>query len=144
MSRKHYWLLAIFLAVAACRSHQAEKPRTGPLAERVGNEEGLRAIVDAFAAALLADDRMKPYFAGTDMAAFKDGFTAYLCKTVGAECSYERGMAEVHAGMAITDEHFGVFMELFIVAMNEAELPQQEQNDLIDAMLATQPEVVGK
>ena len=45
--------------------------------------------------------------------------------------------------LKMTDEEFGALMEVFIASMNDTELPQQEQNDLLDVMMARQAEAVA-
>jgi hemoglobin len=135
--------VTVVLALAACKSRQLEKPRTGELSERVGGQDGIDKIVDVLDTAVKADDRLKTRFASPEMAKFKTSIGSFLCETIEADCSYD-GAPKVQSMMKVNDEEFGAFMELFIVAMNDVELPQQEQNDLIDAMMSIQGDVVQR
>ncbi len=137
-------VIALVSIAAACSSHRLEKPRQGTLSERVEGQEGIEKIVEALAANVAEDPRLKERFANVDMKVFKANMTTFLCKTVGADCKYDKAMTAVHAGMNISEGEFEAFMEVFIVSMNDAELPQKEQNDLIDAMLGMQDQVVAQ
>jgi hemoglobin len=129
----------------ACQSRPTEIPRTGPLEKRVGGRAGLEELAHAFVGSLLEDDRLAHRFSATNRAQLETRLTSFLCKSVGGGCTYEgKGMAEAHGSLSITAEEFAAFMELFIVAMNDVELPQQEQNDLIDVMMAMEDSIVKK
>jgi hemoglobin len=137
--------LMLALVAIACASRPTVRPRTGPLHERVGRQAGLEQIVEAFVANLQADVRLKARFANADTTRLKTNMTAFLCKTVGDTCDYQgQPMSEAHATLGITDEEFDSFMEVFILSMNDTDLPQQEQNDLIDRMMAMRADVVGR
>ena len=138
-------LLLLAISAFACASRATVKPRTGPLHERVGNQEGIQQIVTVFVANLKQDERLAGRFANVDTARLETNLTAFLCKTVGDTCDYQgKPMPAAHAGLGITDEEFDAFMEVFVLSMNDADLPQQEQNDLIDRMMGMRAEVVGK
>jgi truncated hemoglobin YjbI len=129
-------------SLGACRSKPLEKARTGTLAERVGDEKGLETIVDAFLVKLKADERTAAKFATADTA-WRSSMLGFLCKTIESECGGEPAMEQIYVGTKFTADEFSAFMEVFIVSMNDADLPQKEQNDLIDGMLAVQNEVVA-
>jgi hemoglobin len=109
----------------------------------VGGRTGIEELVRVFLEAVRADERLASRFARTDRARLERRMSSFLCKSVGDSCAYDgKTMAEAHGALAITEEEFAAFMELFIVSMNDVELPQQEQNDLIDVMLALEDEIV--
>jgi hemoglobin len=94
---------------------------------------------------LKQDERLAARFENTDSAHLEASLTAFLCKTVGDDCAYQgKDMPAAHAGLQITDDEFDAFMEVFVLSMNDADLPQQEQNDLIDEMMAMRPQVTEK
>ena len=144
-------LLAVVAAAAgahfyrACQSRPTETPRTGPLEQRVGGQAGLEELVHVFVGALMEDERLAPRFAATARNRLEERLASFLCKSVGGECAYEdEDMADAHRSMSITEDEFAVFMELFIVSMNDVELPQQEQNDLIDVMMSLEDSIVTR
>jgi len=127
----------------ARQSRPTEALRTGPLEKRVGGQEGIEELVHEFVGMLTKDERLRDRFTAIDRPGLEKRLSAFLCEQVGGGCKYEgKPMAEAHGELGITGEEFAAFMELFIVSMNNVELPQQEQNDLIDVMMALEGSVV--
>ena len=133
--------LAAF-ALTACSSRQLEKPRTGKLADRVGGSSGIAKIVGAFHSTLVKDDQLKMHFRDGKPKNFRESMTAFLCQKIKATCAEGTSEDEAKVAVLFTGDEFEMFVQLFIVAMNDTELPQQEQNDLLQAMMAMRSDVV--
>ncbi len=131
-------ILMSLLTVAACKSQRGEQLRTGPLYERVQRDRGLHAVADKVSAAVVADPTFGPRFAKVDMARFRAQLAAFLCHAAGGPCPYAAPLHDVWTGVTLGDDEFIAFMDLVIAGMNEAGLPQQEQNDLIDLLMKAQ------
>ena len=127
-------------ACSACSSKQLEKPRTGTLSERVGNSQGLEKIADTFITNLKSDERMTARLAKTNMNEFRSTFLRFLCAQVGSKCGDIP--LEEKWGVSLSGEDFEVFMELFILSLNDVELPQKEQNDLIAGIMSLEEKFV--
>jgi hemoglobin len=127
-------LVASLAAGAGCKSRPTEKARQGTLAERVEGSDGLKKVVEALVTSLPKNDTVGKKFAALDWTGFKERMNAYLCKSVGGGCAFT-GTQRDALGVELGDDEFVAFMEVFIAAMNETQLPQKEQNDLIDLMM---------
>ncbi|WP_327047592.1 group 1 truncated hemoglobin [Microbispora sp. NBC_01189] len=75
--------------------------------DQIGGAPVVRDVVDAFYVRVLADDDLKPYFAGIDMPRLKRHMVVLLCSVLGGPEPYEgRDLGEAHAGMGVTSEHY--------------------------------------
>ena len=129
-------LIVVTVASAgACSSKRGEKLRTGPLFERVQREEGLHGVAAKVTAAVKADPGTSALMAKVDLARFEKRLGEFLCHAAGGPCKYDAKLSDVWAGAALDDEQFEQLMEVVITGMTDADLPQQEQNDLIDLMM---------
>jgi hemoglobin len=130
-------ILAATLAVTvtACRSRPGEKLRSGGLYERVEREDGLHKVAAKVTAAVKADASMAEKLATVDMAQFEKRLAEFLCQAAGGPCKYPGKLADVWQGVTLDEEGFEALMEVVITGMTDAELPQKEQNDLIDLLM---------
>ena len=128
------FVLAASASCVACSSKPTEKPRTGTLLVRVGDQKGLETLVAAFTKGLTADATLGPKFASVDKAALQTNMVAWLCKSAQGTCAYEGTVLDA-LGVALSEDEFTSAMEIFVNAMNEVALPSKEQNDLIDVMM---------
>ena len=128
-------LALVAATLAACKSHPGEKLRTGPLYERVDKEQGLHEIAAKVTAAVKGDDGLKEPLAKVDMARFEQQLAAFLCHESGGPCPFNGAVSEIWKGATLDEDQFMALMEVVIAGMTDANLPQQEQNDLIDLMM---------
>ena len=125
-------ILASTLALA-CGSKRGEEVRKGALIERVDGQAGLRGVVADVTKRLPEHDVLGEKFAGVDMDAFAANLSDELCVQVGGKCTASTSML---AARALAEDEYELFVELFVISMNESDLPTKEQNDLIDALFA--------
>lgn len=123
------------ISATACKSRRGETLRTGPLYQRVEQQPGIQALTTEVAKAIAADATFGPRFASVDMARFRDRLGAFLCHAVAGPCTYDGPLSDAWRGVTLDDDEFVALMEVLITGMNEAQLPQQEQNDLIDLLM---------
>ena len=75
--------------------------------ESIGGEPAVRAAVDDFYARVLADARLAPFFAGTDLQRLKAHQRVFIAAAIGGpEIFAGRKMASAHAGLDIGDSDF--------------------------------------
>ena len=75
--------------------------------DSIGGEPAVRAAVDEFYARVLADPRLAPFFAGTDLPGLKAHQRAFIAAAIGGpEIFTGRDMAAAHAGLGISDADF--------------------------------------
>lgn len=65
------------------------------LYERLGGRDGIRAVVDDFSGRLVADEQLRPFFAGSSLERLRRTQTDFLCEAVvGAVAAYEDELLE--------------------------------------------------
>ena len=70
-------------------------------------------------------------------------FAEQLCVFSGGPCSYSGDtMEQVHGGMNITEADFNLTVDLFINAMNKANVHHTVQNKLINRMTHTREQML--
>src|SRR5438552_2795339 len=80
---------------------------TTTLYERLGGGAAIRSVVDRFYQLVLADDELRPYFAGTDLTALRRHQALFVSQVTGGPAAYAgRDMAVAHAGLGIDDAAF--------------------------------------
>jgi hemoglobin len=53
-------------------------------------------------------------------------------------------MKEAHAGMGITEAHFNALVEDLVKSLDKFRVPEKEKNELLAALAAMKPDIVGK
>jgi len=97
---------------------------TTPILERIGGEEALHGVVDAFYSSVLTDPLLQPLF-GAGAAHHVPHLTAFLTEVFGGPTRYTDelgGFATIltaHRGLAITDDQRARFIALFDTAARE-------------------------
>ena len=75
--------------------------------DNIGGAAAVRAAVDDFYARVLADRRLAPFFARTDLERLKAHQRAFIAAAIGGPEVYAgRDMAAAHAGLGIGDADF--------------------------------------
>jgi hemoglobin len=75
--------------------------------DSIGGAAGVRAAVDDFYARVLADRRLAPFFARTDLERLKAHQRAFIAAAIGGpEVFAGRDMASAHARLGIGDADF--------------------------------------
>jgi hemoglobin len=117
----------------------------GPsLFTRLGGVEAIRAVVHDFVGRVAADDRINAFFRGVDIPHLEQMLTEQICSASGGPCTYTgKSMREVHTGMNLTDEHFNALVSDLVAALNRFNVPAREQSDLLVALSALKPDIVG-
>jgi hemoglobin len=100
------------------------------LFEFAGGEEALRRLESLFYASVLADPLLKPLF-GDGKPAHVDHLTAFTAESLGGPDRFSReiGFAHliaVHRGRQISEEQRARFVDLYMAALDKADMPQDE------------------
>ncbi len=123
---KHLLISAGLLVLSACAS-------SGQTAySKFGEMPTVYAITDNFINLIEHEPRILKYFAGVDIAEFRQHFATQLCMETGGPCVYTgRTMQDAHAMMNITEADFNLTVELLIKACSQAGLATSEINYLL-------------
>ncbi|MFI5897335.1 group II truncated hemoglobin [Actinoplanes sp. NPDC051513] len=101
------------------------------LYEHVGKEGALRRTISVWYASVLRDPQLHPLF-GEGRPTHVDHLTAFFAEVFGGPTRFtdELGgfpaLADAHRGKRITEEQRRRFIELFLLAADETDLPDDE------------------
>ncbi|MCX7554285.1 group 1 truncated hemoglobin [Marinicella sp. S1101] len=120
--------LVITLSVFATTKAQAEES----LYQQLGGEPTVDAITKNLIDRLLVNPKISFLFEETDREDLHLKIVDQICMETGGPCEYEGlDMVEAHSGMDIKYSEFDVFVEDFILAMEDAKVPFRLQNKVL-------------
>ena len=138
MRRARLTLFAALLCIAAPGA-RAE------LYDDLGGQAGMQAIVDHAIQRWLADPRVGPTFADTNMDRFRRLITDQLCQVAGGPCRYAgRTMAAAHRGLDLTRAQFNAVAEDLQDAMEDSGVAYHTQNRLLAKLAPMQRDMVAQ
>lgn len=112
-------------------SHNSEQTQPS-LYETMGKKPALDSIIDNLINIIGQDDVVFAHFAQSNVTRFKDQLTVFLCHLADGPCQYKGdSMEDIHQGMYINKNEFNHFVELFIEAMDAADISYPIQNLLL-------------
>jgi hemoglobin len=138
---KKMGLIAIIFAsmgIASCANQHSSS-----LYEQLGGKEKLELIANNFVNEIAFNEEIYPYFENTNIERFTEKLVEQLCVMSKGPCTYTGdSMEQVHSGMQITENHFNLTVDLFIAAMDKADVPHRLQNQLLREMAKTRDEMI--
>jgi hemoglobin len=101
------------------------------LYEFAGGEEGLHRLEQTFYDSVLADPLLQPLF-GAGQPRHVDHLTAFTAESFGGPDRFSRQLGfahliDVHRGLRITEMQRQRFIELYVAALDAAELPDDPE-----------------
>lgn len=116
-----------------------------PIYQQVGGEKKMAEIVDYFIDEIGYDKIMMSYFKDSDIERFREKMNEHLCFLTGGGCHYSGdSMEQVHAGFAINESDFNHGVDLFVKAMQRANVPHPLQNKILSTMAPLRGEMIYK
>jgi len=113
--------------------------------QELGGQAKVEEVVDNFIAEIEFDPVMYEFFKDSDINRFREKLIEHLCMLTGGPCEYTGDtMQQVHGGMNISEAMFNHGVDLFINAMNKADIPHTTQNKVLNTMLHTRDEMLYK
>jgi hemoglobin len=100
------------------------------LYEHAGGEEAIHRLEDLFYSSVLADPVLTPLF-GAGRPEHVDHLTAFTAESFGGPDRFSRELGfshliAVHRNLKITEEQRRRFVELYMAALDEADMPDDE------------------
>lgn len=136
-----FFILLILTGLTACASHSTNQAKT--VYEQIGGEKKIEEIVDNFITEIEFNPEIFPYFENSDVSRFREKLIEHLCMLTAGPCQYTGDtMVQVHAGMGITERHFNLGVDLFINAMDKANVSHPLQNKVIATMTHTRDDII--
>ncbi len=140
-------LAAAFAQVQAQTPYVPPVPADDSLYQAFGGQPGLQRLMDDLVERLLADPRMKPFFADAELPQLKEALVLQFCEVSGGPCRRDakaKGMREVHEGQDITRADFNALVEVLQQAMDAQGIPFAAQNRLLVQLAPMHREIVNK
>jgi hemoglobin len=105
----------------------ANVQETTSLFERLGGDAAVGAAVEVFYGKVLADEHLKAFFAGTDMARQKQHMGRFLAFACGGPKTYTgRDMRSAHqrlvTTMGLNDSHFDAVVAHLVATLQELDV----------------------
>jgi len=117
------------------------------LYEKLGGQPAVIAAVDKFYEKVLADDRVKTYFQGTDMAKQRAHQAAFMTMAFGGPNAYKgKDMAAAHRHLIphLEELHFNAIVEHFVATLQELDVPQEDIDAAVSVVATTKDAVLSK
>nr|WP_034897535.1 group 1 truncated hemoglobin [Glaciecola pallidula] len=113
------------------------------LYQALGGKSKIEEIVDNYINEIAFDERTYAFFKDSNMQRVKEKLSEQLCVMAQGPCTYSGdSMEQVHSGMNITEADFNHGVDLFINAMNKADIPYMLQNRLLKAVAKTRDQMI--
>ena len=117
--------------------------QTKSLYDRLGGLDMINALTESWVARVGGDDRANGKFVRTDIPRLMKEVNDQLCEATGGPCTYTgRSMAETHAGMGTTAGEFDVVMQHLDDALDELNVPKEEQAELVGLLMPMRDDIV--
>ena len=109
----------------------------------IGGAPAVRAAVDDFYARVLADRRLAPFFAGTDLERLKAHQRAFLAAAIGGpEVFGGRDLASAHAGLGIADRDFDAVVGHLAGTLIGLGVPEDTMGQIAGALAPLRDDIV--
>ena len=133
------WLVAAILLASIPPASAAT------LYDDLGGQTGLVTLVDQATALWLADPKVGPTFADTNITRFKQHLTEQLCVMTGGACLYHgQTMQAAHQGLTLHTVQFNALVEDLQQAMDAGRIPFRTQNRLLALLAPMERDVVTR
>ncbi|WP_371194540.1 group 1 truncated hemoglobin [Glaciecola sp. SC05] len=135
--------LAILCVGVLCACSSTSNKSDISVYEQIGGAEKVAEVVDNFITEIEFSPEIFPYFENTDVDRFREKLIEHLCMLTAGPCEYNGDtMVQVHGGMGITEHDFNLGVDLFINAMDKADIPHRLQNKVIATMAPTRADII--
>lgn len=114
------------------------------LYDRLGGNDGIRAVVDEFYDRLLADEELGPFFEEANMEKLRETQTAFLCEAAGGPERYDaEPVREAHLHVPFTPAHIQRAIDILSQTLADFDVPAEDADDVIGAIGAYEQELLA-
>lgn len=108
------------------------KDDAASLYDDLGGQAVLESVISNMLDLSLADPKMAPIFADSDMDRLESLLNLHLCHIADGPCTYDgQDMRRAHDGLGIRTMHFNRLVEYMQTAMDAQDIPFRTQNRLL-------------
>ncbi|MDH5354716.1 MAG: group 1 truncated hemoglobin [Gammaproteobacteria bacterium] len=116
---------------------------TSSLYERLGGTEGITKIASDLVDIHIANPRIGPRYAGSDVAAVKNGAATFFITGTGGPSVYKgKDMLGTHKGMNIDNDEFIAVLDDALVALEKNNIGQREKEEVLYVLYSMKSEIV--
>jgi len=131
-------------AKEACKTKWL-KAREDSLYQKLGGKAAIDAVVDAFYVKVLADKRVKDFFADVSMDKQRRKQKEFLSAAFGGPLPWTgKDMRKAHTGMGLTEEHFNAIAENLVNTLKDFKVKQDLIDQVVAIALTTKDDVLGR
>jgi hemoglobin len=115
------------------------------LYKRLGEQEGIRAVVDDFYDRLLADDQLGLFFETADMEKLRRTQTDFLCEAAGGPETYDaEPVREAHLHIPFTPAHIQRAVELLYESLDAFDVADEDAEAVVQAVAAYEEDLLAR
>jgi hemoglobin len=131
-------------AKEACKTKWL-KAREDSLYQKLGGKAAIDAVVDAFYVKVLADKRVKDFFADVSMDKQRRKQKDFLSAAFGGPLPWTgKDMRKAHEGMGLTEEHFNAIAENLVNTLKDSKVKQELIDQVVAIAVSTKDDVLGR
>ena len=131
-------------AKEACKTKWL-KAREDSLYQKLGGKAAIDAVVDAFYVKVLADKRVKDFFADVSMDKQRRKQKEFLSFAFGGPLPWTgKDMRKAHEGMGLTEEHFNAIAENLVGTLKDFKVKQELIDQVVAIAVSTKDDVLGR
>ena len=155
MRLRQLWIVLVVALAVACGGSKKQEDTmaagsagaaadTRSLYDRLGGKDAITVVVGDFVANVVADDKIKHYFANTDLKEFKAKLVDQVCEATGGPCKYTgKDMKTAHTGMKLTEDDFNALVGDLVKALDQHKVPERDKNELLGKLGPMKGDIVG-
>jgi hemoglobin len=119
--------------------------REKSLYQRLGGHAALDAVVDAFYVKVLADERIKHYFADVDMGKQGRRQKAFLAAAFGGPTPWVgKDLRKAHAGLKLSEADFNAVAENLVKTLQDFKVKQELIDEVVAIALSVKQDVLDQ
>ncbi|WP_340100706.1 group 1 truncated hemoglobin [Salinibaculum salinum] len=113
--------------------------------ERLGQREGIRAVVDDFYDRLLADDELGSFFDEADLEKLRRTQTDFLCDAAGGPETYDAApVRQAHLHIPFTPEHIQRAVELLDESLDHYDVSEDDAELVVQAVATYEQDLLAR
>lgn len=114
------------------------------LYRRLGEREGIRAVVDDFYDRLLVDEDLGPFFEDADIDRLRRTQTDFLCEAAGGPETYDADpVRAAHIDVPFTPAHIERAIDLLRESLAAFDVPEEDAELVVDAIAAYEADLLA-
>jgi hemoglobin len=140
--------LALIAAMEAGSFAQEKSATTPSLYTRLGGYDAIAGVTDDFIGRLVSDAQLGRFFVGfseDSKKRMRQHIVDFLCQATGGPCGYTgRDMKTVHTGLKISEQDWETSVRHLNATLDKFKVPQKERGEVVQAIAALKPDIVGR